>query len=86
MSDATPNPCDGLTCVVAYAIFRTEINTRNRSAMIRLDPLSRHLIFVPLLRVFPKERAADLRPSDAAAAAAVAIVAMTDRRGVARAF
>jgi len=54
--------------------------------MIHLDPLSLHLILVPLLRVFPKERTADLRPSDAAAAAATAIVAMTDRRGVARAF
>ena len=84
MGYATPKPCDGLTWLAAYAIFRTEIDTRN--AMIRFDPLSLHLIFAPLLRVFPKERATDLCPSDAAAAAAVAIVAMTDRRGVARAF
>ena len=54
--------------------------------MIRFDPRLLHLMLVPLLRVFPKERTADLRPSDAAAAAAVAIVAMTYRRGVARAF
>ena len=54
--------------------------------MIDLDVLSRHLRLAPLPRVFPTERAAELRPSDAAAAAVVAIVAMTDRRGVARAF
>jgi len=55
--------------------------------MICVEPLLLHLILAPLPRVFPKERAVDLRPSDAAAAAAaVAIVAMTERRGVARAF
>jgi hypothetical protein len=54
--------------------------------MICLDPLSQQLMLAPLPRVFPKERAVELRPSDAAAAAAVAIVAMTERRGAERVF